>query len=847
MAENDDVQAPLLRDQKAGIPPANRASRPHARAPEPPSRAIPGKKLYQDEIYGTKELSPLAVAVIDTPEFQRLGTINQLGFTHTVFRGANHQRLDHSIGTYFVVRTLMRRIVQNHTRLYESDPETFGHPGLLISPRYFVSAPAVPHSHQPSTRGPMGRWRGLTELISTAGLLHDLGHVPVGHTLEDEFSVLAKHDSLGGPRLFEMLYGPRTPAASPSEGVPPRVEHYFSAIQADTVQRPDPWERVPLPWVFEHGTYENFFETFVTPKDVDEPVPSLTNWEVRDLIYLILNFKETVKRSTQGQSIHTTFDDELTSATKSEAEHPAALARIKFLRALWTYYSRPIALGTKHEMLPLYHPFMSDIVGNTICADLLDYLVRDGKRLKLDTRDNPRIQRYLVVRPASSFAISNDDGQSAKPELRLTITAVSPTGLRRRDTVSDLLDLMRERYRFAEVVYYHAKKAAFSTMLAKAVELLRSTDADSLRDGEGIYPAPWARAAGTLAAPSHIAHFGDQALISHLADLSAKLSPQAAELLRGIRYRNEHFLLFTLDHEATCAAGGGGPTNVIEYLRKGSDKGRQQVESALAALARLSPGLRISAQDSPILVYCPNIRMQAKEVAAHVEMSPGKVMPLIRYTEDAIYPEVSAIAEKYPKLWRAYLFVHPKLLLAPIADSERTLLLSAIVDAFCSPFRIPEERRISGAKFDYLPLSRRLDEVTRRQTVKFPFLATGNGRLQKRLEDPLFWRHVLRRDHASVAATEAELERGYLEAATLVAADSADARLRLSWPEAIRRFDGQQWYRGSPVPAIEAARGTALTRFQEVAASLAATGSRRFAPTSWDEFLLAVVKSLGSA
>ena len=49
-----------------------------------------------------------------------------------------------------------------------------------------------------------------------------------------------------------------------------------------------------------------------------------------------------------------------------------------------------------------------------------------------------------------------------------------------------------------------------------------------------------------------------------------------------------------------------------------------------------------------MLVYCPNIRMQAKEVAAHVEMSPGKVMPLIRYTEDAIYPEVSAIAEKYP-------------------------------------------------------------------------------------------------------------------------------------------------------------------------------------------------------
>ena len=179
----------------------------------------------------------------------------------------------------------------------------------------------------------------------------------------------------------------------------------------------------------------------------------------------------------------------------------------------------PRSPGSRHETLPFYHPFMSDIVGNTICADLLDYLVRDGKRLKLDTRDNPRIQRYLVVRPASSFAIPSDDTLSAKPELRLTITAVSASGLRRRDTVSDLLDLMRERYRFAEVVYYHAKKAAFSTMLAKAVELLRTKEPESLRDGEGIYPAPWARAVGALAAPSHIAHFGDQALISHSADL----------------------------------------------------------------------------------------------------------------------------------------------------------------------------------------------------------------------------------------------------------------------------------------------------------------------------------------
>jgi DNA primase len=40
----------------------------------------------------------------------------------------------------------------------------------------------------------------------------------------------------------------------------------------------------------------------------------------------------------------------------------------------------------------MFHPFMSDIVGNTICGDLLDYLPRDRQNLGMEARLHTRLQ-----------------------------------------------------------------------------------------------------------------------------------------------------------------------------------------------------------------------------------------------------------------------------------------------------------------------------------------------------------------------------------------------------------------------------------------------------------------------
>ncbi|KAK1898152.1 Deoxynucleoside triphosphate triphosphohydrolase SAMHD1 [Dissostichus eleginoides] len=54
--------------------------------------------VFNDPIHGSMELTPLLVKIIDTPQFQRLRYIKQLGAGYLVYPGASHNRFEHSIG-----------------------------------------------------------------------------------------------------------------------------------------------------------------------------------------------------------------------------------------------------------------------------------------------------------------------------------------------------------------------------------------------------------------------------------------------------------------------------------------------------------------------------------------------------------------------------------------------------------------------------------------------------------------------------------------------------------------------------------------------------------------------------
>ena len=59
-------------------------------------------KSFNDTIHGWMKLPAYAVRLMDTPQFQRLRDLKQLGVSYWVFPGACHNRFEHSMGTAFL-------------------------------------------------------------------------------------------------------------------------------------------------------------------------------------------------------------------------------------------------------------------------------------------------------------------------------------------------------------------------------------------------------------------------------------------------------------------------------------------------------------------------------------------------------------------------------------------------------------------------------------------------------------------------------------------------------------------------------------------------------------------------
>ncbi|KAF0526940.1 HD phosphohydrolase domain-containing protein [Gigaspora margarita] len=112
-------------------------------------------KLTKDPIHGYIKFENWVIQFIDTPQFQRLRDIKQLGTAFYVFPGATHTRFEHSLGTAYLAYNLTKRLQEQQGK--NNDDE-----------------------------------RNL-KCVTLAALCHDLGHGPYSHLFDRDFI----KDSLG--------------------------------------------------------------------------------------------------------------------------------------------------------------------------------------------------------------------------------------------------------------------------------------------------------------------------------------------------------------------------------------------------------------------------------------------------------------------------------------------------------------------------------------------------------------------------------------------------------------------------------------------------------------------------
>src|SRR5712692_1097257 len=64
-------------------------------------------RVIRDAVHGDIDLTELECGVIDTPQFQRLRKVRQLGASFLVFPSAVHTRFEHSLGTLGVAQLII--------------------------------------------------------------------------------------------------------------------------------------------------------------------------------------------------------------------------------------------------------------------------------------------------------------------------------------------------------------------------------------------------------------------------------------------------------------------------------------------------------------------------------------------------------------------------------------------------------------------------------------------------------------------------------------------------------------------------------------------------------------------
>ncbi|HEY5706321.1 MAG TPA: HD domain-containing protein [Terrimicrobiaceae bacterium] len=120
-------------------------------------------KVIRDSVHGQIRIDPedrFLLELIDTPEFQRLRRVRQLGVSGLTYPGAEHSRFAHSLGVMNFAQRIMAKLKARY--------------------RHDSTATDILAQHE--------------RVVKAAALIHDVGHGPYSHMMERAFPVFADHE-----------------------------------------------------------------------------------------------------------------------------------------------------------------------------------------------------------------------------------------------------------------------------------------------------------------------------------------------------------------------------------------------------------------------------------------------------------------------------------------------------------------------------------------------------------------------------------------------------------------------------------------------------------------------------
>lgn len=534
-----------------------------------PSSVLAPGKVITDPVHGDVYLTKLEVAIIDARPFQRLRRIRQLGNTHYVYPGAVHSRFSHCLGALRVAQTLLDVVWSQSAELHGVKDD------LFAEWRETMGEEAAKK-----------QWAKATVLARLGALLHDLCHIPAGHTVEDDLRVLESHDA---------------------------NEVRFASL----------WE--------------------LLREDVKQRLPELAHISPR----------------------HCREVDRALLSPESELQREL----------------RPLIISKGKETLGqrrMEYPFCADLVGNTICADLLDYLDRDHLFAGLPESLGRRFTSAFFVTPSERGPFSE----------RLALS-INRNGYERTDIVSELLKALRYRYELSERALVHHAKLAADAMLGESIErwewslwwrTARAKEKSRIEAIEsdldfqiadlpqyrarlekkagraGMSEEAWAKTPlGRIETSvkeemeQRLQHLGDEGLLDFLSGLAHQpcddvvrpLLEASGSLAEDLKDRR----LFRIADRV--GAGDVSPKHVHE--RFGDPVERANLEAAAQRFAGLGP-------EPQVILWIPSHEMRLKLAEVLVQQETG-IAPFVNY-ERSRSRRGSDIYDAHERLWAAYIFVH---------------------------------------------------------------------------------------------------------------------------------------------------------------------------------------------